>query len=222
MTANPSRDQANDDEMSGMFLEVLDKFLSKVDGMLPAIVVKYDAEKNRATVKPLVMRIDTSGELYERADLPSVPVFQIGGGGYMLRFNLKEGDLGWIKANDRDISLFLQSYDQAKPNTFRKHVFDDAVFFPDVMRNYSVTDGEDCVLQSTDGSVRIALLENLVRITATDVEINGNLAVSGDVVAVGEVAANAASPATQVTLSGHTHTSAAPGSPTSAPIVPEV
>ena len=44
---NPSRNTANDDELAGLFLEVLDKFLSGIDDMLPAIVEEYVAETNR-------------------------------------------------------------------------------------------------------------------------------------------------------------------------------
>ena len=116
---NPSRNIANDDEMSGLFLEVLSKFLSGIDDCLPAVVEVYDAAKNRATVKPLIARLGVNNEIVSRGSLASIPVLQLGAGGFMMRMTPKKGDLGWIKASDRDISLFLQSYQEEKPNTLR-------------------------------------------------------------------------------------------------------
>jgi hypothetical protein len=86
----------------------------------------------------------------------------------MLSFPIKEGDLGWILANDRDISQFLQSYSAARPQTFRKQNFADALFVPDSMRSYAIDeeDAENAVLQSADASVRVALWPEFVKLTA--------------------------------------------------------
>lgn len=211
---NPSRNTANDDELAGLFVEVLNKFLSGIDDMLPAIVEQYDPATNRATVKPLIQKLGVDNSLTTRASLASVPVFQMGAGGYLINVKPKKGDLGWIKANDRDISLFLQSYKESKPNTLRKHDFADSVFFPDVMRGYTADEEDGLSIQNTSGSIKISLRNS-------GVFVAGNLEVEGDVIASGEVSANSSTPATKVTLTGHAHTSAAPGSPTSPPIIPE-
>lgn len=239
MTQNPSRNQANNDELAGLFIEVFDKFLSGIDDCLPGIVEDYDAEQNRASVKILIQKVGTNNSLTSRAIIASIPVFQLGAGGFMINCKPVKGDFGWVKATDRDISLFLQNYEETKPNTFRKHSFSDAVFFPDVMRNYTVTEGEGLVIQKTDGSQRIALLDDSVKITATHVildtdltETTGDLIVDGDIENTGdvlsdgnvrgntvesdtEVTANADTPAS-VGLSTHVHTGNQ-GSPTSSP-----
>ena len=166
--ANPSRDPANDDSLLGMARQVLDKFLNGVDDMLPARVVSYDRASNRAVVVPMVKLITTDGRQVGRAQVASVPVMIFGGDGVALSFNLKAGDLGWIKANDRDISLITQGYRDSAPNTLRKHSFQDAVFIPDVMRGLTIA-GEDeahAVLQTLDGSVRVAIWPDRVKITA--------------------------------------------------------
>lgn len=165
--AYPSRDPANDDSLLGMARQVLDKFLQQVDDCLPARVVSYDRTANRATVVPLVKLLTTDGRQVGRAQIASVPVTQFGGNGAVLSFDLKAGDLGWIKANDRDISLIMQGYKDAAPNTLRKHSFQDAVFIPDVMRGRTIAgeDAHNAVLQTLDGSVRIALWPDRVKIT---------------------------------------------------------
>lgn len=166
--APPSGDPANDGSLLGMANNILKKHLQGVDDMLPARVISYDRETNRAQVLPLIRVLTTDNRQIERAQIASIPVMQFGGGGMILNFNLKPGDLGWIKANDRDISLFLQSYGASAPNTIRLHSFQDAVFIPDVMRGFTIAeeDAENAVLQTLDGSVRVSLWPDRVKLTA--------------------------------------------------------
>lgn len=209
--APPSANPANRESLTGVMREVLSKFLQRVDDMLPATVVAFDRASNIATVRPMVMLLTTVGETLQRAPVSAVPVFQIGAGGFVLNFNLKPGDMGWIKANDRDISLFMQSGKEEKPNTLRLHSFEDGVFFPSVLRDF-VIDGEDeenVVLQTLDGTQRIAIWPDKIKITSTteiildapetmitgnltmgdgtqDATFNGTLNVTGDVIAGAE------------------------------------
>jgi len=172
-SSTPSIDPANDGELIGAFRHILGKTIQDLDGMIPAKVVKYDRDTNRATVQPLIMMITTDDQTITRAQIASVPVFQFGGGGFILSFNLQPDDLGWIKASDRDISLFLQSYKEAKPNTFRKHSFSDSVFYPDVMTGYTIA-GEDsgnAVLQNLDGTVKISLGTDTIKIASSSAVI---------------------------------------------------
>lgn len=194
--APPSVNPANNDSLLGTFREILKKFLQGVDDMMPARVIAFDRATNRVQVQLLVMVLKTDGETVPRNQLASLPVFQIGGGNFMLNFPLKPGDLGWVKATDRDTSLFLQSYDQAPPNTLRLHSFQDGVFFPDTMRGFTIDaeDTENVVLQTLDGSVRVALWEDRAKVTAPliildsplthatgDFLIDGNLGVDGSI-----------------------------------------
>lgn len=166
--ATPSRDPANDDSLLGMARQILDKFLQSVDDMLPAQVISYDRDVNRATVRPLVRVLTTDGRQVGRAQIASVPVFMFGGGDCVLSFQLNPGDLGWIKANDRDISLFLQAHREAAPNTLRKHTFQDAMFFPDVMHGVTIPeeDADNAVFQRKAGLVRLSLWPEFLKATA--------------------------------------------------------
>lgn len=166
--APPSVDPASQDSLEGVFNTVLRKFLQRVDDMLPARVVSYDRTTNRATVQPVVSLLTTAGTQLARATVGSVPVLLLGGGGHMLGFNLQAGDLGWIKASDRDISMFLQSFNVGPPNTQRMHSFEDALFIPDVMRGFTIA-GEDesaVVLQTLDGTHKVAVGADRVTLTA--------------------------------------------------------
>ncbi len=193
------------------------KFLQNTDDMLPAKVIAYNRATNRAQVQPLIVMVTTSNEQVPRAQIASVPVLQIGGGGFVISVPLKPGDLGWIKANDRDISLFLKNYAQTAPNTQRKHKFSDAVFIPDSFMKDVIINGEDdenLVIQSLDGTVRIALWEDKIKITAPEIILNASTSVTldtplvactGDVTVEGNITADGDVLADGVSLHNHTH-----------------
>lgn len=192
--ANPSQDPADNDSILGMLRLVLRKFLAQTDDMLPAKVIAYDRALNRATVQPMIQMVTTDGQRVSRAQVVSLPVLNLGGGGFVLSFPISPGDLGWVKASDRDISLFLQGYVETAPNTGRMHTFSDALFIPDVMTGWTVDggDSESVVLQSLDGVVRVALSATTLTLTAPTVIIDaaattcsGTLTVDGDIETTG-------------------------------------
>ena len=149
--APPSIDPADEDSLPGVFRSVLQKFLQQTDDMLPAVVIAYDRATNRATVQPHIMLGTTDGRKISRAQIASVPVLNLGAGGFVLSFPVKPGDLGWIKASDRDISLYLQGGAKEEwPNTKRLHSFEDGLFIPDALKGFTVVaeDAERVVLQT--------------------------------------------------------------------------
>lgn len=174
--AIPSIDPADDGDLIGTFRHILGKFLQGVDDMLPAQVISYDRSTNRAVVQPLVMLLTTDNKTVHRPAVASVPVIQYGGGGFVVSAPIKAGNLGWIKANDRDISLFLQSFKNSAPNTIRKHSFSDAVFIPDVMTGYTIdgADTDNLVIQSLDGSTKISVGDAGIKLIASSVEIESD------------------------------------------------
>lgn len=172
--ADPSINPADTGGMAGMFNLIMRKNGMKTDDMLPAKVIAFDRASNRAQVQPMVMVLTTANEKVQRAQIASVPVLQIGGGGFMLNFNLNPGDMGWIKASDRDISLFLANGAEDVPNTDRIHSFEDGLFIPNVMTGFAIAgeDEENAVFQNLDGSVRISLWENKIKITAPEIHLD--------------------------------------------------
>lgn len=172
--APPSRDPADDQTLTGVLRLALQKWLhNNIDDMLPAQVVAYNRRLNRAQVQPLISGLTTNNKIIKRAPIASVPVVNLGGGLSMVSFNLIPGNLGWIKANDRDISLFKQTYLSSLPNTKRKHRFSDAVFIPDVMTGYTIKDEDlaNAVFQTINASQRISLFQDKIKITATRTSI---------------------------------------------------
>lgn len=171
----PNSDSANEGSLSGGLNAMLRSFfLNEFEGMLPATVVSYDDATNRAVIKPVVMVGTTDGGKVSRAQVPNIPVFRFGGGGFFMRFPIKPGDLGWLKANDRDVSLIFQrGGGEDWPNTERMHKFSDAMFFPDTFKEWVISgeNADKAVWQSLDGTVCISLGEDSIRHSVGDVSI---------------------------------------------------
>lgn len=187
---SPSLSPAEDDSLHGVLRSALFKHMQRVDDMMPVRVIAYDRKTNRATVQPVIKMVGTDGAEVPRAQLISIPVYQPAGGGFKMSFPIKEGDFGYVKALDRDVSLFRQGLQDAKPNSLRMKSFEDGFFMPDLMRDFNHADDDEngFILSSDDGSIRLVMDGGQLRITApkaifdvADVHLTGNLKVDGSV-----------------------------------------
>lgn len=171
----PNTDAANEGSLSGQLGAALKSFfLNEFEGMLPAVVVSYDDAANRAVIKPLVMIGTTSGTKVSRAQVSGIPVYRFGGGGFFMRFPIKAGDFGWIKTNDRDISLVFQRGGlEDWPNTTRMHKFSDAMFFPDTFKQWVISgeNADKAVWQTMDGETCISLGSGEIKHKVGDVSM---------------------------------------------------
>jgi Phage protein Gp138 N-terminal domain len=170
---NPDIDPANNYSLVGAINFAFQKMQQNVNGMLPAQVLSYDRVNNRVSVQLLINIITTGGQSISRAVISSIPVLCLGGGTFSISFPVTAGDLGWVLANDRDISNFLQTYSQIDPNSTRQCNFADSVFYPDVMKSYNISDSNTdyLIIQSNDGTMSIAMGINSSS-TAHEININ--------------------------------------------------
>ncbi|MEY0016948.1 Gp138 family membrane-puncturing spike protein [Providencia rettgeri] len=186
----PNNDIANEGSLAGQFMAAFRNMLMNIDDMLPATVISYDDKTNRAVIKPLVMMVSTDGQKISRAPVHNIPVFRFGGGGFFVRMPIKAGDFGWLKANDRDISLVFQRGGlEDEPNTARLHTFSDALFIPDTLKGW-VIDGKNAdalVIQSLDGSVCLSLHDGkavldapVLDVNVPETTFNGNVTINGN------------------------------------------
>lgn len=220
MTENQiaSQDPANGLTLAGAFSAVFAKLLQGVDGMLPAVVTAYDRAQNVATVQPIVMLLKTDGTTISRAPIARVPVLALGGGGFVINFPLKQGDLGWIEASDRDISIYMQSLRESQPATVRLHSFEDARFIPDMMRQFDTTAvaADAMTIQSADGAVRVELSPTSLLLKAPSVHIDASdVVVDGTTTFNDHVAMPAGAEIEGIEFGTHKHTGVQPGGGTS-------
>jgi hypothetical protein len=182
--SQPSVNPADEDSLAGLMRLVMTKTMQSMDGRMPARVIAYDRATNRATLQPVIKMVGTDGREVARAPVASVRVYQFGNGRFSLSLPIKEGDLGWLHAGDRDTSAFLQDHKDGPPNTARMHSFQDGVFYPDAMKygNVGATDGERAVFATGDNGSSIAFDEsgiyltvggNVLSLTSAGLHMNG-------------------------------------------------
>lgn len=154
----PSIRPADENTLAGVLKTAIGKAMQSLDVMLPVEVVAYDRATNRATVKHLVQMVGSDGEKVSRANIASVRVMQLGNGAFNISLPIKPGDKGWLKAADRDISIFQQGLTEDAPNTARMHSFQDGLFMPDAMSNGDAPagQGDRVVIGANDGSTFMA------------------------------------------------------------------
>ena len=152
-------DPGGDSSLGNVFRFILRKFLQEVDDMMPATVLAVTADRYYVTAQPNIMVLGTDGSLTGRAAVAKIPLLNLGAGGFLLSFPVKNGDQGWIKASDRDISIYMQKQAPAGPNTNRLHSFEDGVFIPDIVRTWALAkeDAANAVWQSADGTIKITM-----------------------------------------------------------------
>lgn len=178
----PSYNPADASSKEGFFNYYKETLFADLSVCLPAQIVEYDRMTNRAKVQPLIQAVAVGGQSLARPSLSNVPVHTCGGGGYAASFPLQPGDLGWIIVSDADISLFKQSLALSIPNTKRKHQPEDCFFLPDVFSRITVSseDAGRAVWQTLDGSNKISMGTDDIKVTTKRWEINASESVKFD------------------------------------------
>lgn len=173
--------QTSEEQLVDLIRALSESIKKEIEVKIPCIVTSVTSRK-KVTVRPLIKIVGKDGQTYSRDVIEGVPVFFYGAGDKLISFPIKVGDKGWLEASDRDLSLFLQSFDETEPPTKRLHSFSDSLFVPDIFENYSISeeDADAVVVQNLDGSVKIALDDDTVRVVNDSVNLTvTNNSVSG-------------------------------------------
>ena len=171
-----SRNPNDNDELLGAFNTLAKSIRKRMQRALPCVVTAINKNRTVVSVQPLIKMIDSEGNEVSRGVLSDIPIETIGGGNFLISFNISIGDLGWLQTCDRDISLFKQSYIEARPNTSRMHSFSDARFIPDIMTNFNIDDEDSgaIVIQNRDSSVKISLDDTRIKMKAPNIEVEAS------------------------------------------------
>jgi hypothetical protein len=151
-----------DKTLARILRDAITAHLYDVHVCLPARVVKYDAQKQKADIKPLLKkRYKAEAKETELPVITDVPVQwpSAAGGAAYLHLPLAKGDLGMAIFCERSLDGWLQGAGQiVGPQDPRHHALSDAIFVPGVrpfanpLNNVSA---DNAVLQN--GQMRVEL-----------------------------------------------------------------
>lgn len=164
-------------------------------------------------VLPLVNQVDNQGFPVPQGTVYGLPWWRLQGGTGAVICDPAVGDIGYVICLDRDTSSALVNKAQANPGSNRRYNIADGIYVGGIANGaptqYVVFSDNGIKVVDKNGNV-LEMKASGFELTGTLVKINGNLQVTGSVIAgfgTGD----------QVGLQTHLHTSGGVGSPTSVP-----
>ena len=173
--------ESSEKQLVDLIKQLMSTVKKELEVSIPCEITAVTSRK-KVTVKPLIKIVDKLGNTYSRDVIEGVPVFALGTSNMVASMPVAVGDKGWLQASDRDLSLFLQSFEESEPPTNRMHSFSDGLFVPDAMNDYTIAeeDAGALVIQTSDGINKITMDATKTRVVngAVDITIEGG-AVTG-------------------------------------------
>jgi phage baseplate assembly protein gpV len=166
-------------------------------------------------VTPLVNQIDGANppNSFPHVTVYGLPYLRLQGGANAVIIDPQPGDIGVAVFASRDISKVKSTKAQANPGSFRSYDFADGLYLGGMLNGVP----QQYVRFSSSGITIVA--PNTITLQAPNIVLNGALAQSGgDVTIAQKLTATGDIKGAGISLQTHTHTSAAPGVPTSEPI----
>lgn len=190
-------------------------------------IVKFNPDDLTCDVELLELK-PTQSRLDKYALIQGLPLLVSGGIDTNLTFGDVTGAECLVHFNDRDIDSWFDTGESYMPNSKRMHDFSDGFVSLRPHNKNDVIDYEidgtvlhkgqnkikitsDSIIVSVVGGCVLTLKDNTATLVG-DLIVNGNITASGTITGQTDVIAGAISGKT------HTHTSGAPGDPTSSPI----
>ena len=158
--------------LQGLIGTAVEMGLRNLSTMIPAKVVKWDADKQKANCQILVKQVtegeedDDDREVASWPVVPSVPVHFMGAGDFRITFPVDVGTIGMLIFSHRSLDKWLSGDGgEVDPEFDHAHVLTDAVFVPG-LRTFgaplSPAPPSDVIELSAGGATQFVALANLV------------------------------------------------------------
>jgi hypothetical protein len=198
--------------------------LEAVEMAFIAKIVTFDRVKMRATIRPMLFAQFSTGENKRPEpvnvpDIQNVPVELIYAGGAYIRPDYKEGDMVHVSCYASPIQQPIDANTRVNAKKLRFQLSSCTVtagLVPKAVTVPAEWSNEPGLLIGKNG-IYISFDSASVKVKG-NLSVNGDITVTGDVNASGDVSAQGDVKAGLISLKNHTHTSGAPGSPTSPPL----
>lgn len=187
-------------------ITAIENRLKDLHTCLPGIIQSYDPVTNTASVQPAIQRVWVVDGPANLPLIVDVPVYFPGGGNFAVTFPVSKGDECILVFSERCIDFWHVSGSLNPPAVYRLHDISDAFALVGIRsqpRKLANVQMDGVEIRTVDRSVSL-------KVTATGVQITGNVSVTGIVTATdfsdGTVA-----------LSTHIHPA---GTPNTGPAIP--
>lgn len=166
-------------------------------------------------VLPLVNQVDGSNPPKGTPHLTvyGLPYLRMQGGANAIILDPKPGDIGIAIFASRDISVVKSTQKQANPGSARQFNYADGMYLGGCLNGIPTQ-----YIRFSDAGIEI-VSPTVITLTAPQITLNGALGMGGgNATLSGALAVTGDVSAAGISLQEHTHTSEAPGDPTSPPL----
>lgn len=204
---------------------ILDGRQSRIYTAMPCIVTSVNLTAMTLEAQPAIQGVtydeNNNATFVNLPKLLDVPIVFPGAGGFILTFPITTGDEVLVIFASRCIDGWFQSGKISVPMEMRMHDLSDGFAIPGprslpkVVGNISSTGAQ---LRNEDGTtyIEIAADGKIKLVSASEIDITGDLKVTGNITASGEVSGGLV----PIDLTTHIHSGVTPGGGDSGPPVP--
>lgn len=129
---------------------------------IPGRVVSFDSDEQTIVAEPMISGEDNDGNRVPLPPVADVPLFQLGGGEFVITLNPKVGDPCLLLVADRAIDAWFETGENRVPADFRQHDLSDCFalvgFRPKTMAIASWMSG--VTIRKVDGTYFINIADN--------------------------------------------------------------
>lgn len=182
-------------------------------------------------VVPMVNQIDAAGNPQPHSTIHNLPYMRVQGGTDAIIIDPKVGDIGLAAFASRDISKVKKTKAQANPGSFRKYDYADGLYIGGFLNgtptqyiqfsSSGITINSPAQVRITAPSAIVDAATTTINATAASINASGTANVTSPSISLGasgQTLHGLVTDAMTALFNGHTHTSAASGSPTSTPL----
>lgn len=168
--------------------QVADSIKNEIRVAIPAEIISFDSQNLTVNVKIMIqgMRIAENGQLiqletgervtvenYALPPFQNIPIALMWWNNFGITMPILAGMQGTLLVCDRNISLFKKNQNSSAAASLRRFDLNDAIFLPFLPKKSSISDYSADSIDVRYGSTKL-------KVSATGVDITGNLIVSGE------------------------------------------
>ena len=141
--------------MSEVLQQAISSQLYEMKVAMPAEVIKYDKDKQKVDVQPLLKKKYNDGSLQDQPKVYNVPVVFPRAGDAFISMPIKAGHNVLLIFIDRSIDKWLSNGGKLDPEDTRKHSISDAVALPGLYpfnNTVKINNADDIIIKNTKDS----------------------------------------------------------------------
>lgn len=188
-TGNPNIDHGALHDKTKFYDLITDRITENINVSLPCKIVEYDRATHKATLRVLFNWKFRDGSIMEGCEIKDITIARFSCGDFLIDMPIHVGDTGWLIATDRDAYVAKQRKEPSLPASPFCNSYASGFWIPDDWGEVNLNDDDEdrLVLQTLDGSQRISIGQNDIKITGTKVTIDAPLEVTGMITATGGI-----------------------------------